>query len=121
MYYETAKTFATKYRGEITPMMKKMGFNVSVTTYKEYYDEGKVIIKITKVPKAFAVWSSEYSRYDYTPQAQKLERAVLNRLESLRNENPDDLSDLDYEVMYDRKIPYIPYEEGEEELNKEEN
>ena len=56
MYFEEAKAFATKYMSEITPMMKKMGFKVSVTTYKEYYDEGKVIIKITKVPKAFAVW-----------------------------------------------------------------
>ena len=117
MYYESAKAFATKYRSELSPIMNKMGFKVSVTTYKEYYDEGKVIVKITKVPKDFPVWSSEYSRYDYTPQAQKLERAVLNRLESLRDENPDDLSDLDYEVMFDRKIPYIPYKE----LTKEEN
>ena len=97
--------------------MNKMGFKVSVTTYKEYYDEGKVIIKIIKVPKNFAVWSSEYSRYDFTPQAQKIERAIINRLEAMRDENPEDLSELDYEVMFDRKIPYIPYEE----LNKEEN
>ena len=34
-------------------IMNKMGFKVSVTTYKEYYDEGKVIIKIIKVPKNF--------------------------------------------------------------------
>ena len=113
MYYESAKAFATKYRSELSPIMNKMGFKVSVTTYKEYYDEGKVIIKITKVPKDFPVWSSEYSRYDYTPQAQRLERAVLNRLESLRNENPDDLSDLDYEVMFDRKIPYIKFNNEE--------
>ena len=53
-------------------MMKKMGFNVSVTTYKEYYDEGKVIVKINKVPKDFPVWSSEYSRYDFTPIQKKL-------------------------------------------------
>jgi len=33
-------------------------------------------------------------------------------------DNPDDLRELDYEVIYDRKIPYIHYEE---ELNKEEN
>ena len=119
MYYESAKAFATKYRSELSPIMNKMGFKVSVTTYKEYYDEGKVIVKIIKVPKDFPVWSSEYSRYDFTPQAQKVERAILNRLETLREENPDDLSDLDYEVMYDRKIPYIPYEE--EELTNEEN
>ena len=118
MYYETAKAFATKYRGEITPMMKKMGFNVSVTTYKEYYDEGKVIIKITKVPKDFPVWSSEYSRYDHTPRADKLTMSICKRLESLRDDNPDDLRELDYEVIYDTKIPYIHYEQ---ELNKEEN
>jgi len=114
MYFNSAKAFAQKYRSEISPIMNKMGFKVSVTTYKEYYDEGKVIIKITKVPKDFPVWSSEYSRYDFTPQAQKVERAILNRLESLRNEDPDELSDLDYEVMFDRRIPYIKF-------NKEEN
>ena len=54
-------------------MMNKMGFNVSVTTYKEYYDEGKVIVKINKVPKDFPVWSSEYSRYDFTPTRKKVE------------------------------------------------
>ena len=113
MYYESAKAFATKYRSELSPIMNKMGFKVSVTTYKEYYDEGKVIVKITKVPKDFPVWSSEYSRYDFTPQAQKVERAILNRLESLRDENPDDLSDLDYEVMFDRKIPYINFNNEE--------
>ena len=119
MYFETAKAFATKYRSEISPIMNKMGFKVSVTTYKEYYDEGKVIVKITKVPKDFPVWSSEYSRYDQTPRANNVERAILNRLESLRDENPEELAELDYEVMYDRKIPYIPYEE--EELTNEEN
>ena len=113
MYFNSAKAFAQKYRSEISPIMNKMGFKVSVTTYKEYYDEGKVIIKITKVPKDFPVWSSEYSRYDFTPQAQKVERAILNRLESLRDENPDELSDLDYEVMFDRKIPYINFNNEE--------
>ena len=117
MYFESAKAFATKYRSELSPIMNKMGFKVSVTTHKEYYDEGKVIVKITKVPKDFPVWSSEYSRYDYTPQADKVTLSITKRLESLRNENPDDLSELDYEIMYDRKIPYIPYEE----LTNEEN
>jgi|TARA_B100002019_G_scaffold247509_1_gene225932 predicted class III extradiol MEMO1 family dioxygenase len=117
MYFNEAKAFAGEYRKEISPIMNKMGFKVSVTTYKEYYDEGKVIIKIIKVPKNFAVWSSEYSRYDFTPQAQKIERAIINRLEGMRDERPEDLAELDYEVMFDRKIPYIPYEE----LNNEEN
>ena len=35
----------------------------------------------------------------------------------MRDERPEDLAELDYEVMFDRKIPYIPYEE----LNNEEN
>ena len=113
MYYESAKAFATKYRSELSPIMNKMGFKVSVTTYKEYYDEGKVIVKIIKVPKDFPVWSSEYSRYDFTPQAQKLEKAIINRLESMRDENPSDLSELDYEVMFDRKIPYINFNNEE--------
>ena len=48
MYFNSAKAFAQKYRSEISPIMNKMGFKVSVTTYKEYYDEGKVIVKIKK-------------------------------------------------------------------------
>ena len=112
MYFEKAKAFATKYRNEISPIMNKMGFKVSVTTYKEYYDEGKVIIKVKKVPKDFPVWSSEYSRYDFTPQAKKIETAISNRLEKIREEKA--LSDLSYEIMFDRKIPYINF-------NKEEN
>ena len=66
MYYQEVKEFATNYRKELQPMMKKMGFNVSVTTFKEYYDEGRVVVTINKVPKNFPVWSSEYSRYDFT-------------------------------------------------------
>tara|TARA_B100001250_G_scaffold412278_1_gene443070 strand:+ start:3828 stop:4169 length:342 start_codon:yes stop_codon:yes gene_type:complete len=112
MYFEEAKEFATKYRSEISPMMNKMGFKVSVTTYKEYYSEGRVIVKVTKVPKNFPVWSSEYSRYDFTPQAQKIEKAISNRLEKLRTED-DDLTDLNYEILFDRKIPYIKFNNEE--------
>ena len=103
MYFQEAKAFATEYRKEISPMMNKMGFKVSVTTYKEYYDEGKVIITITKVPKNFPVWSSEYSRYDFTENADKLKTSITNRLEKIRVEKD---IDLEYEVMFDRKIPY---------------
>ena len=55
MYFNEAKAFAQKYRSEISPIMNKMGFKVSVTTYKEYYSEGKVIVKVVKVPKDFPV------------------------------------------------------------------
>ena len=113
MYFEKAKAFATKYRSEISPIMNKMGFKVSVTTYKEYYSEGKVIVKVTKVPKDFPVWSSEYSRYDFTEQAEKIVSAITNRLEVLR-QTDDEWDDLEYEIMFDRKIPYINF-------NKEEN
>ena len=44
-----------KYRSEISPIMNKMGFKVSVTTYKEYYDEGKVIVKIKSPKRNFVV------------------------------------------------------------------
>ena len=113
MYFETAKAFATKYRSEISPIMNKMGFKVSVTTYKEYYSEGRVVVKVTKVPKNFPVWSSEYSRYDFTPQAQKLEKSIINRLEVLRESKDDDWSDLEYEILFDRKIPYINFNNEE--------
>ena len=114
MYFNSAKEFAQKYRSEISPMMNKMGFKVSVTTYKEYYDEGKVIVKIKKVPKNFPVWSSEYSRYDFTPQAEKIVAAITKRLEVLRQTESEEWDDLEYEIMFDRKIPYINF-------NKEEN
>jgi len=114
MYFNSAKEFAQKYRSEISPMMNKMGFKVSVTTYKEYYDEGKVIVKIKKVPKNFPVWSSEYSRYDFTPQAEKIVTAITKRLEVLRQTENEEWDDLEYEIMFDRKIPYINF-------NKEEN
>ena len=114
MYFEKAKAFATKYRSEISPIMNKMGFKVSVTTYKEYYDEGKVIVKVKKVPKDFPVWSSEYSRYDFTPQAEKIVTAITKRLEVLRQTENEEWDDLEYEIMFDRKIPYINF-------NKEEN
>ena len=113
MYFNSAKAFAQKYRSEISPIMNKMGFKVSVTTYKEYYDEGKVVVKVTKVPKNFPVWSSEYSRYDFTEQAEKIVSAITNRLEVLR-QTDEEWDDLEYEIMFDRKIPYINF-------NKEEN
>tara|TARA_B100000287_G_C19971496_1_gene518703 strand:- start:66 stop:410 length:345 start_codon:yes stop_codon:yes gene_type:complete len=113
MYFNSAKAFAQKYRSEISPIMNKMGFKVSVTTYKEYYDEGKVIVKIKKVPKDFPVWSSEYSRYDFTPKAEKIVTAITNRLEVLRESKDDDWSDLEYEVMFDRRIPYINFNNEE--------
>ena len=113
MYFNSAKAFAQKYRSEISPIMNKMGFKVSVTTYKEYYSEGKVIVKVTKVPRDFPVWSSEYSRYDFTEQAGKIVSAITNRLEVLR-QTDEEWDDLEYEIMFDRKIPYINF-------NKEEN
>ena len=113
MYFEEAKAFAQKYRSEISPIMNKMGFKISVTTYKEYYSEGKVIVKVTKVPRDFPVWSSEYSRYDFTEQAEKIVSAITNRLEVLR-QTDEEWDDLEYEIMFDRKIPYINF-------NKEEN
>ena len=112
MYFEKAKAFATKYRSEISPIMNKMGFKVSVTTYKEYYDEGKVIVKVKKVPKDFPVWSSEYSRYDFTNRAEKLKDAISNRLDKI---NAEKETDCGYEVLFNRSIPYIKHEETSNE------
>ena len=114
MYFNEAKAFAQKYRSEISPIMNKMGFKVSVTTYKEYYSEGQVIVKVVNVPKDLPVWSSEYSRYDFTPQAEKIVTAITKRLEVLRQTENEEWDDLEYEIMFDRKIPYINF-------NKEEN
>ena len=108
MYYQECKAFATEYRKELQPVMKKMGFNISVTTFKEYCDEGKLIVKIKKVPKNFPVWSSEYSRYDFTSQAEKLKSSIALRIDKLIAEKD---IDCEYEVLFNRDIPYLKYEE----------
>ena len=112
MYYQEVKEFATNYRKELQPMMKKMGFNVSVTTFKEYYDEGRVVVTINKVPKNFPVWSSEYSRYDFTNRAEKLKDAISSRLDKI---NAEKQTDCGYEVLFNRSIPYIKHEETSNE------
>ena len=112
MYYHEVKEFATTYRKELQPMMKKMGFKVSVTTFKEYFDEGKLIVTINSVPKNFPVWSSEYSRYDFTKRAEKLKDSIALRLDKINAEKQTDCS---YEVLFNRSIPYKKHEETSDE------
>jgi len=112
MYYHEVKEFTTEYRKELQPMMKKMGFKVSVTTFKEYFDEGKLIVTINSVPKNFPVWSSEYSRYDFTKRADKLKNSISARLDKI---NAEKQTDCGYEVLFNRSIPYIKHEETSDE------
>ena len=64
---------------------------------------------INKVPKNFPVWSSQYSRYDFTKRAEKLKDAIVSRLDKINAEKQTDCS---YEVLFNRTIPYIKHEEN---------
>lgn len=102
MNYSEVKKFAGTYRKELIPMLKKLGFTASVTSKKHYW-ENEINITITKVPKNFSVWTSEYSRYDITDNAQRLKKSIKSRLDVLL---ADELEVASY-VRFDRSIPYI--------------
>ena len=105
--YETVKEFAKDYRLEIVPMMKSKGFNLRVTTSKEsYYHDGNVRVQITKVPTNFPIWIDEYSKWRVTPNAERLVQTIKERIGVLVEQ-----LDIDVSVDYDKKIPFIEYEE----------
>ena len=106
--YETAANFGKDFRKEIVPIMKSKGFNLSVSSAKgSYYNDGRLHIKINKVPKNFPVWEDEYSRWQITDNAQKLLSSIEKRIEIKLNGQLD----LSMEFEYDRNtIPFIEYE-----------
>ena len=109
--YETAADVGKGLRKQIVPLMKSKGFNLRVTTSKQsYYHDGNISIKILKVPTNFPVWVDEYSKWSVTPNAKRLLSTIKERVKIL-SENLD----LDVSVDYERKIPYIAYEENENE------
>ena len=108
--YSKIKEFARKYKKELIPMLKEMGFNASIrTTNRYYYRFGTIDIVITKVPSNFVVWGQDtvstvsYRGYNQTEQATKLLKTVESRVKHLSLK-----IDLDARVnlSYDRKIEY---------------
>ena len=106
--YSKIKEFARKYKKELIPMLKEMGFNASVRTSNQHYYSNRTInIVITKVPSNFVVWrqdsesSVSYRGYNQTEQATKLHKTVESRVKDLSLK-----IDLDARVnlSYDRKI-----------------
>ena len=109
--YETAAEFGRDLRKEISPLLKSKGFDIKLSTTKHsYYNEGNLNIKIKKVPKNFPVWVDEYSKWRVTPNAERLVQTIKERIGVLV-----DQLDIDVSVDYDKKVPFIEYEENENE------
>tara|TARA_Y100000992_G_C21211595_1_gene465748 strand:- start:759 stop:1115 length:357 start_codon:yes stop_codon:yes gene_type:complete len=105
--FKTAADVGKGLRKQIVPMMKSKGFNLRVTTSKEsYYHDGNVRVQITKVPTNFPVWIDEYSKWRVTPNAERLVQTIKERIGVLVEQ-----LDIDVSVDYDKKIPFIEYEE----------
>ena len=108
---ETAADVGKDLRKQIVPMMKSKGFNLRVTTNKRsYYHDGGLNVKITKVPTNFPVWVDEYSKWRVTPNAERLVQTIKERIGVLV-----DQLDIDVSVDYDKKVPFIEYEENKNE------
>jgi|TARA_B100001094_G_scaffold100824_1_gene97004 hypothetical protein len=111
MVLETAADVGKDLRKQIVPLMKSKGFNLRVTTSKQsYYHDGNVNVKITKVPTNFPVWIDEYSKWRVTPNAERLVLTLKERIKSIV-----DQLDIDVSVDFDRKVPFIEYEENKNE------
>ena len=91
--YTEVKLFAKKYKKELIPMLKKMGFNAAVRTKNTYYSmDGTIVVVINKVPSNFDVWEggSGYadgktysSSYHQTDRATKLLKTIEIRIDDL--------------------------------------
>ena len=105
--FDSAAGLGKVFRSEIIPMLKSKGFNLSVaTTRKSYYHDGNVRVQITKVPTNFPVWIDEYSKWRVTPNAERLVQTIKERIGVLVEQ-----LDIDVSVDYDKKVPFIEYEE----------
>ena len=119
--FKTAAEFGKEFRSEIAPMLKSKGFDLKIaSSRRSYYHDGKLGVKITKVPTNFPVWTSEYSRWDRTKNADRLLATIEDRIQILISNNNkllesdgDDSVDIKVDVEFGRSVPYIPYEKDE--------
>jgi len=102
---EAGKTLAKKFRKELSTIMSKMGFKISVTTKYKYW-ETDINVTIKEVPKNFPVWEREYSTWDKTEKAKRLRETIESRFESIK-ENHEFQIYMNLNVMFDSNIPYI--------------
>ena len=120
--FNSAVELGREFRSEVAPMLKSKGFNLKIaTSRRSYYHDGKLNVSIIKVPTNFPVWTSEYSRWDRTDNADRLIATIKDRIKTLISNNNVELDskgedglDVDIEVSYGRNVPYIPYEDTDD-------
>jgi len=119
--FKTATELGREFRSEVAPMLKSKGFGLKIaTSRKSYYHDGRLNVSITKVPTNFPVWTSEYSRWDKTDNADRLLSTIKDRINILISNNNveldskgDDHLDINVDVEFGRSVPYISYEKDE--------
>ena len=119
--FRTASELGREFRSEIAPMLKSKGFDLKISSSrKSYYHDGKLGVQITKVPTNFPVWTSEYSRWDRTKNADRLLATIEDRIQILISNNNvelktegDDSVDIKVDVEFGNSVKYIPYEKDE--------
>ena len=119
--FKTAAELGREFRSEVAPILKLKGFGLKIaTSRRNYYHDGKLSVSITKVPTNFPVWTSEYSRWDRTDNADRLLSTINDRIKILisnnnveLDSNGDDHLDINVDVEFGRSVPYIPYEKDE--------
>ena len=86
--FNSAAELGREFRSEVAPMLKSKGFNLKIaTSSRSYYHDGKLNVSITKVPTNFPVWTSEYSRWDRTKNADRLIATIKDRIKTLISNN----------------------------------
>ena len=119
--FNSAAALGREFRSEVAPMLKSKGFNLKIaTSRRSYYHDGKLNVSITKVPTNFPVWTSEYSRWDRTKNADRLIATIKDRIKTLISNNNVELDskgeeqlDVDVNIEYGSSVRYIPYEKDE--------
>ena len=119
--FRTAAELGREFRSEVAPMLKSKGFDLKIaSSRRSYYHDGKLGVQITKVPINFPVWTSEYSRWDRTDNADRLLSTINDRIRILisnnnveLDSNGDDHLDIKVDVEFGHSVKYIPYEKDE--------